>query len=69
MFKIGAIGAIIAAICCFTPALVAVLAAVGLSSAVGFLDIILFPALILCLALMFIGYRKLKKKSSANESR
>ncbi len=68
MFKLGAIGAIIAAICCFTPALVALLAAVGLSSVIGFLDIILFPALILCLAIMFIAYRKLKKKDSANES-
>jgi len=35
LFRVGAIGAIIAAICCFTPALVAVLAAVGLSSLVG----------------------------------
>jgi len=68
MFKLGAIGTIIAAICCFTPALVALLAAVGLSSVIGFLDIILFPALILCLAIMFIAYRKLKKKDSTNES-
>jgi len=68
MFKLGAIGAIVAAICCFTPALVAVLAAVGLSSVIGFLDIIFFPALILCLVLMFIGYRKLKKKGSADNN-
>jgi len=68
LFRVGAIGAIIAAICCFTPALVAVLAAVGLSSLVGFLDIIFLPALVLCIALMFIGYGLHKKKKQSEKN-
>jgi len=43
--KTGIIGAIIVAICCFTPALVILLGVVGLSAVVGYLDYVLFPAL------------------------
>lgn len=35
----------IAAVCCFTPLLVIVLGAVGLSAALGWLDYVLFPVL------------------------
>lgn len=45
MLKTGVIGAAIAAICCFTPVLVILAAAVGLSALVGWLDYALFPAL------------------------
>lgn len=45
LLKVGIIGTIVAAICCFTPALVLLLGAVGLSSLVGMLDIVLLPAL------------------------
>ena len=41
----GVIGAIVAALCCLTPLLVIVLAALGLSAWVGWLDIVLLPAL------------------------
>jgi mercuric ion transport protein len=42
----GVAGTIIAAVCCFTPALVVLLGAVGLSALVGWwLDAVLFPAL------------------------
>lgn len=45
MLKVGIIGGVIAAICCFTPALVILLGAVGLSALIGWLDVILLPAL------------------------
>lgn len=61
LFKIGIIGTIIAALCCFTPVLVVLLGAVGLSAIVGYLDIVLLPALVI-----FIGitiYAVWKKKN------
>jgi len=42
----GIVGTIIAALCCFTPVLVGLLAVVGLSALTGYLDYVLFPALI-----------------------
>ncbi|HKA40817.1 MAG TPA: mercury resistance system transport protein MerF [Burkholderiales bacterium] len=40
----GIAGAIVAAICCFTPALVLLLGAVGLGALIEYLDYVLFPA-------------------------
>ncbi|NNF80998.1 MAG: mercury resistance system transport protein MerF [Rhizobiales bacterium] len=45
LLKIGVVGSVITALCCFTPILVVMLGALGLSALVGALDIILFPAL------------------------
>ncbi len=45
LFRTGIIGTAITAVCCFTPALVILLGAVGLSAALVWLDYILFPAL------------------------
>ena len=45
LLKVGIIGTIIVALCCFTPVLVLLLGAVGLSAIVGWLDFALFPAL------------------------
>lgn len=45
LLSISIVGTVIAAICCFTPALVVVLGVLGLSAAVGWLDYILLPAL------------------------
>ena len=45
LLKIGIVGSVVAAICCFTPALVVLLGAIGLSSALGWLDAVLLPAL------------------------
>ncbi len=45
LIKTGIIGTIIAALCCFTPVLVILLGAVGLSAIIGYLDFVLLPAL------------------------
>lgn len=42
----GVIGTVIAALCCFTPILVVLFGAVGLSAFVGLLDYVLLPALL-----------------------
>lgn len=41
----GLIGSIVVALCCFTPILVILFGVVGLSALVGWLDVVLFPAL------------------------
>ena len=45
MLRTGSVGAAIAAICCFTPALVVLFGFAGLSAFVGWLDYGLFPML------------------------
>ena len=51
LLKFGLVGSIIAALCCFTPLLVVLLGAVGLSAAIGWLDYVLLPALFIFVAL------------------
>jgi mercuric ion transport protein len=46
LLKVGVIGAGIAAICCFTPVLVVLLAVLGLSHLAGVLDYVLLPTLL-----------------------
>ena len=45
LLKTGVIGAVILALCCFTPVLVVLLGVVGLSAMLGWLDYVLMPAL------------------------
>lgn len=42
----GVIGTVIVALCCFTPVLVVLLGAAGLSALTGVLDSVLIPALV-----------------------
>lgn len=45
LFRRGLVGTIVAAVCCFTPVLVVLVAGVGLSAIIGGLDYVLFPML------------------------
>lgn len=56
ILKIGVIGAVIAALCCFTPLLVIGLAVVGLSAWLGYADYVLLPALALFVGLAAYGF-------------
>ena len=47
----GAAGSVVAAVCCFTPALAVLLGAVGLSAWLAWLDYVLLPALVFFLGL------------------
>ncbi len=51
MFRIGVIGTVVAALCCFTPLLVVLFGLVGLSALVGYLDFVLLPALFTFIAI------------------
>lgn len=59
LLQIGIIGTIVAAICCFTPVLAVLLGAVGLSVLIGYLDIVLLPAL--AIFLVITGYALWKR--------
>lgn len=63
LLKIGITGSIIAAICCFTPFLVVLLGALGLSAWLGWLDIVLLSALVIFLAIT--GYALWKRSRPA----
>lgn len=68
ILKTGIIGTVIAVICCFTPFLVVVLGAVGLSAWLGWLDYVLLPALAICVIILAYGvYRVSKKSGGAQE--
>ncbi len=54
LLRNGIVGSVIAALCCFTPALVIILGFAGLSAIIGGLDYILFPMLFASLGM--IGY-------------
>lgn len=55
----GAVGAVVAAVCCATPLLAIVFGAVGLTAWLAKADYVLIPALILCLGLIGFGlYRR-----------
>jgi mercuric ion transport protein len=64
LLKIGIVGTIIAAICCFTPLLVILASAVGLSAILGVLDIVLLPALAIFIGITGYALWKLKHKTS-----
>ncbi len=55
----GIVGFVVAALCCFTPILAALLGAVGLSAVLGYLDYVLAPAMVLFLGIVvYAAYRR-----------
>ncbi|NRA87479.1 MAG: mercury resistance system transport protein MerF [Rhizobiales bacterium] len=66
MLKVGILGSLTAAICCFTPLLVFGLAGVGLSGLVGGIDYLVFP--ILFASLGMIAYALYIRSGNQNAS-
>lgn len=64
LLKTGIAGTIIAALCCFTPALVILFGAVGLSAWVGHLDAVLLPALVIFIGLTIYALLRRGRESS-----
>ena len=62
----GIVGTIIAAICCFTPALVVLLGAIGLSAWLGWLDYVLLPALGIFICLTVYAAVRMGRRRSAS---
>lgn len=63
LIRTGAVGTVIAAVCCATPVLVVALGALGLAGATAYLDYLLLPALTVCLGL--IGYGRYLRRQAA----
>ena len=61
LLVIGLVGSLVAAVCCFTPLLVMILAGLGFGAVVGILDYILFPALIGFLALTLYAWLRMRR--------
>ncbi|MEP3562382.1 MAG: mercury resistance system transport protein MerF [Marinobacter sp.] len=55
LIKIGVIGGVFTALCCFTPILIWMFALLGISALVGYLDYVLFPMLAIFLVFLVIG--------------
>lgn len=59
-FCVGAVGTGLTALCCFTPILAVVLGALGLSTWLAWLDLVLLPLLILFGAVTILALIRLK---------
>ncbi len=63
LLKTGLIGSAVMTVCCFTPLLVVTMGAVGLSGLVGWwLDLLLFPALVLFMLMAGYGFYRLRQR-------
>ena len=70
LLGVGVVGTVIAALCCFTPLLVVLLGAIGLSAALGWLDYVLLPALAFFVGLtIYAVYRRQRRHAQASEHR
>jgi mercuric ion transport protein len=64
----GVVGTVIAALCCFTPILVVLLGAVGLSAWLGWLDYVLLPALAFFVALtVYAVWRRQRRQTTRTD--
>ena len=65
LLKVGLIGTVVAAICCFTPVLVVLLGVIGLSALAGALDYVLIPVLVIFIAITVYALWKHKTVPSS----
>lgn len=60
-FRIGAAGALITALCCFTPLLAIALASLGLGALIVYLDRVLWPLLAASLGVMALAWLRMRR--------
>jgi len=65
LLKIGIVGTVLAALCCFTPVLAVLLVSVGLSAAVGYLDLVLIPALLIFVGITLYALWRTRQRSDS----
>ena len=68
LLKTGSIGTVVAGICCFTPALVVLLGALGLSAWLAWLDYVLLPAFVFFLLLSLYAMLTILRRRSLGRS-
>jgi mercuric ion transport protein len=64
LLKTGIAGSVIAAVCCATPVLVILLAALGLSAWAGWLDYVLVPALVVFVGITIYALRRRHREAA-----
>jgi mercuric ion transport protein len=64
LLRVGIIGTVISALCCFTPMLVTLLGIVGLATWVGYLDYLLMPSLLFFLFLTVFALTKQQREKT-----
>ena len=64
----GIVGTIIAALCCFTPVLVVLLGAVGLSAVLGWIDYVLLPALAFFVGLTIYAVMRRQRRANGQQN-
>lgn len=67
LLGLGLAGALIAAVMCFTPALVILLGVVGLSAWLGWADYVLLPALLLFASVAVIAFVRWTRQARSSE--
>jgi len=60
-------GTVLVALCCFTPILVILMGAVGLSSFTPYLDQVLLPALVIMIVLTIASYLRWRKAAEKQQ--
>jgi len=68
LLKMGFIGMVISALCCFTPVLVMLFGAVGLAAWVGHLDVVLIPSLAVFTLLTIYAFIRKDRETKANSN-
>ncbi len=64
LLRTGIVGTVVAAVCCFTPALVVLFGVLGVSAWLGWIDYVLFPAL--GFFVLLTGYALYRRKTRAD---
>ncbi len=64
LLTIGIVGAILTALCCFTPVLVLLFGALGIAGLVGYLDYVLLPLLAIFILLIVVALFRQQRKQS-----
>jgi mercuric ion transport protein len=63
----AAAGTVLVALCCFTPILVILMGAVGLSYFTPYLDMVLLPALVIMIVLTILSYRRWRNSAKKQQ--
>ena len=65
----GLAGAVIAALCCFTPALFILLGVIGLSALTGYIDYVVLPALVFFIGLAAYALYRRRRGTLSRQDR
>lgn len=68
LLRVGVAGTALAVVCCFTPTLVLLLGAVGLSAWLGWLDYVLLPAMLGLAGLTLYGLYRRRQNHACSAS-